>query len=125
MYDKFMLDNVGIDYLISSIANSLRINYIIKLLYNKNVSNLEISKIIGKKEFFIKKSLERLYQYTLDDLGNYINKLYMKKYIIYDYSIFSMLSGANPKTYEDFISNIYNLKKGIAFSEIHARIDLR
>jgi len=75
MYDKFMLDNVGIDYLISSIAGSLRTNYIIKLLYNKNMSNVEIAKVIGKKEFFVKKSLERLYRYTLDDLGNFINKL--------------------------------------------------
>ena len=76
MYDKFMLDGVGIDYLISSIAGSLRTNYIIKLLYNKNMSNLEIAKIIGKKEFFVKKSIDRLYKYTLDDLGDYINKLY-------------------------------------------------
>jgi len=77
MYDKFMLDNVSVDYLISSIHGSLRTNYIIKLLYNKNMSNVDIAKFIGKKEFFVKKSLERLYNYTLDDLGNYINKLYV------------------------------------------------
>lgn len=77
MYDKFMLDNVGVDYLISSIAGSLRTNYIIKLLYNKNMSNMDIAKVIGKKEFYVKKSLERLYKYTLDDLGNYINKLFV------------------------------------------------
>lgn len=76
MYDKFMLDNIGIDYLVISIYNSFRINYIIKLLYSRNMSNLDISKIINKKEFFVKKSLERLYSYSLDDLGEYLNKLY-------------------------------------------------
>ena len=76
MYDKFKLENIGIDYLMISIYNSFRINYIIKLLYNKNMSNLEISKVINKKEFFVKKSLERLYSYSLDDLGKYLNKLY-------------------------------------------------
>ena len=75
MYDKFMVDNVGIDYLISSLAGSFRISYIIKLLKSKNMSNLEIAKFIGKKEFFVKKSLDRLYMYSLNDLGIYIKKL--------------------------------------------------
>ena len=39
------------------------------------MSNFEISKIIGKKEYFVKKSLDRLYRYSVEDLGNYINKL--------------------------------------------------
>jgi DNA polymerase III delta subunit len=76
MYDKFTLDNVGIDYLIISIYNSFRMNYIIKYLYNKNMSYFDISKVINKKEFFVKKTLERLYGYSLYDLGKYINKLY-------------------------------------------------
>ena len=76
MYDKFTLDNVGIDYLIVSIYNSFRMNYIIKYLYNKNMSYFDISKVINKKEFFVKKTLERLYGYSLYDLGKYINKLY-------------------------------------------------
>ena len=75
MYDKFMLDNVGIDYLISSLANSFRSSLIIKLLKNKNMSNFDIAKVLGKKEFFVKKSLDRLYMYTVDDLALYINKL--------------------------------------------------
>ena len=75
MYDKFMIDNVSIDYLISTVAGSLRTSLIIKHLNNKNMSNLEIAKTIGKKEFFVKKSLDRLYRYTLDDLKQYINKL--------------------------------------------------
>lgn len=77
MYDRFMIDNISIDYLISTVAGSIRINLIIKLLYNKNMSNFDIGKIIGKKEYFVKKSLDRLYRYTLDDLKNYINKLAM------------------------------------------------
>ena len=77
MYDKFILDNVGIDYLIASIAGSLRTSLIIKLLYRKNMSNLDIAKVIGKKEFYVKKSLDRLYRYSVEDLSNYINKLAM------------------------------------------------
>ena len=75
MYDKFVIDNVGVDYLISTLANSFRTSLIIKLLNNRNMSNYDIAKVIGKKEFFVKKSLDRLYRYTLDDLSNYIKKL--------------------------------------------------
>jgi len=75
MYDRFMIDNIGIDYLISTIANSFRTSLIIKILSNKNMSNLDIAKVIGKKEYFVKKSLDRLYRYTINDLSNYINKL--------------------------------------------------
>lgn len=75
MYDKFMKDNISIDYLISSVAGSFRTNLIIKLLYSKNMSNFNIGKVIGKKEYFVKKSLDRLYKYSLDDLKKYINDL--------------------------------------------------
>lgn len=75
MYDKFKLDNVGIDYLLSSLASSFRTSLIIKLLYDKNMSYQDIAKIIGKKEFYVKKTLERLYSYTAMDLENYIKKL--------------------------------------------------
>ena len=75
MYDKFMLDNMSFDYLVSTVANSIRTCLIIKLLSKKNMNNFEIAKSIGKKEFFVKKSLDRLYRYTLDDLCRYINKL--------------------------------------------------
>ena len=77
MYDKFMLDNISFDYLVSTVAGSFRTSLIIKLLSNKNMSNFEIAKVIGKKEFFVKKSLDRLYRYTFNDLSNYINKLAM------------------------------------------------
>ena len=75
MYDKFKRDNISIDYLISTVYGSFRTNLIIKLLYNKNMSNFDIGKFIGKKEYFVKKSLERLYRYSLDDLKDYINRL--------------------------------------------------
>ena len=39
------------------------------------MSNFDIGKVIGKKEYFVKKSLERLYRYSLDDLKDYINRL--------------------------------------------------
>ena len=75
MYDKFMIDNVGVDYLLSSLSSSFRTSLIIKLLNKKNMSNFEIAKVINKKDFFVKKSLDRLYRYSVNDLQNYINKL--------------------------------------------------
>ena len=75
MYDKFMIDNVSLDYLISSLGGSFKTSLIIKLLKSKNMSNFDIGKIIGKKEYFVKKSLDRLYRYSLDDLKKYIVKL--------------------------------------------------
>ena len=75
MYDKFMLDNISFDYLISAVANSIRNSLVIKLLSNKNMSNVDIGKIIGKKEYFVKKTLDRLYSYTIDDLSKYIVEL--------------------------------------------------
>lgn len=75
MYDRFMLDNISLDYLISSVASSMRTCLIIKLLNRKNMSNIEIGKVIGKKEYFVKKSLDRLYTYSLASLEEYINKL--------------------------------------------------
>ena len=75
MYNNFKLENISFDYLISSLSNVLRQSLIIKILASENKSSFEIAKIIGKKEFYVKKMLERLYQYTTIDLGNYITKL--------------------------------------------------
>ena len=75
MYNNFKLENVGFDYLIASLSNALRQAITIKILANDNKSNFEIAKTIGKKEFFVKKMLERLYQYTTNDLAKYITKL--------------------------------------------------
>ena len=77
MYNNFKKEDIGPDYLIASIAGSLRTNLIIKLLKNNGLSNYDIANVIGKKEFFVKKSLERLYQYTISDLTNSISKLAM------------------------------------------------
>ena len=75
MYNNFKKENMPYDYIITSLANVFRQAYIIKLLNNDNKSNLEISKVIGKKEFYIKKMLERLYIYSLDDLSDLIINL--------------------------------------------------
>ncbi len=72
MYNNFKKENISYDYLIASLANVFRQAYIIKVLDNDNKSNLEISKVIGKKEFYVKKMLERLYIYSLDDLSDLI-----------------------------------------------------
>ena len=68
MYEQFKKDNIGIDYLISSLAGSIRTNIIIKQLKVSGKSNQEIAKLINKKEFFVKKTLERIYYYSLDEL---------------------------------------------------------
>ena len=75
MYNNFKIENVGVDYLIVSLSNRLRQALIIKLLDNDKKSNLDISKIIGKKEFYVKKMLERLYSYRVVDIANLISKL--------------------------------------------------
>ena len=75
MYHNFKIENVTPDYLISSLSNTFRQSLIIKMLHNSNKSNLDIAKTIGKKEFYVKKMLERLYPYTEEDIGNLIIKL--------------------------------------------------
>lgn len=75
MYNDFKIENVGYDYLIGSLGNALRWALVIKILYNQGNSNNEIAKFIGKKEFYVKKMIERLYNYTVDDLCMMIDKL--------------------------------------------------
>ena len=75
MYNNFKKENVSIDYLISSLANVFRQILIIKMLYNEGKSNFEIAKVIGKKEFYVKKMLERIYVYSEEDIENLIIKL--------------------------------------------------
>ncbi len=75
MYNDFKIENVGYDYLIGSLGNALRGALVIKILYNQGNSNSEIAKFIGKKEFYVKKMIERLYNYAVDDLCVMIDKL--------------------------------------------------
>ena len=75
MYNNFKLENITIDYLIASLANTIRQALIVKILKNDNKSNSEIAKAIGKKEFYVKKLLERIYMYSERTLASYINKL--------------------------------------------------
>ena len=75
MYRNFKIQNVSFDYILSILANNFHQLLTIKILHNDGKSNAEIAKIIGKKEFYVKKNLERLYQYTVSDLTNYINAL--------------------------------------------------
>ena len=75
MYNNFKIQNVAFDYLLTSIANTFRQALIIKILNADKLTNTEIAKKIGKKEFYIKKMLERIYPYTEKDLAIYLNKL--------------------------------------------------
>ena len=75
MYNNFKIQNVSFDYLLSILANNFHQLLIIKLLNNDGKSNAEIAKIIGKKEFYVKKNLERLYGYTTNNLSKYITNL--------------------------------------------------
>ena len=74
MYHNFILDNTSIDYLLVSIYNSYKTLYQVKVL-NKNKSISDIAKIIGKKEYFVKKTLERSMDYTEDELLDIIKYL--------------------------------------------------
>lgn len=80
MYNSFKKENLSFDYIVTSLSNSIHTSLVIKMLHNDNRTNLDISKIIGKKEFYVKKMLERLYQYTEEDLTNYLNKLALIDY---------------------------------------------
>lgn len=75
MYEGFKVNNMGDDYLISALSNSLHQALIIKILYNEGSSNYKIASFIGKKEFYVKKMLERLSRYTIRDIEEMINKL--------------------------------------------------
>ena len=56
MYHSFIDSNMAIDYILASIYNSYRTLYQIKEL-NKNNSIRDISKTIGKKEYYVEKML--------------------------------------------------------------------
>lgn len=75
MYSEFKIENIGYDYLLVSLDNVFRQALIIKMLNNQGSSNSDIAKVIGKKEFYVKKMLERLYNYKEDELARMIDKL--------------------------------------------------
>ena len=75
MYSEFKIENIGYDYLLVSLDNVFRQALIIKMLYNQGSSNSDIAKVIGKKEFYVKKMLERLYNYNEDELARMIDRL--------------------------------------------------
>lgn len=75
MYNDFKIENIGYDYLLVSLDNVFRQALIIKMLYNQGSNNSEIAKVIGKKDFYVKKMLERLYNYQEDDLSKMIDRL--------------------------------------------------
>lgn len=75
MYNNFKLNNVLDDYLIASLANSLQQALVIKILQNDGKSNLKIASFIGKKEFYVKKMLERLDRYMISDIEEKIKEL--------------------------------------------------
>ena len=74
MYHSFIENNTSIDYLLISIYNSYKTLYQVKVLNNdKSIS--DIAKFIGKKEYFVKKTLERSMDYTESDILKIIDKL--------------------------------------------------
>jgi DNA polymerase III delta subunit len=74
MYHSFLEDNTSVDYLLVSIYNSYKTLYQVKVL-NKDKSVSDIAKIIGKKEYFVKKTLERSMDYTEYELLDIIKYL--------------------------------------------------
>ena len=76
MYHSFIDSNMAIDYILASIYNSYRTLYQIKEL-NKNNSIRDISKTIGKKEYYVEKMLYRSMNYNDSDLLDIIHTLAM------------------------------------------------
>ena len=76
MYHSFIDSNMAIDYILASIYNSYRTLYQIKEL-NKNNSIRDISKTIGKKEYYVEKMLYRSMNYNDNELLDIIHILAM------------------------------------------------
>ena len=76
MYHSFIDSNMAIDYILASIYNSYRTLYQIKEL-NKNNSIRDISKTIGKQEYYVEKMLYRSMNYNDSDLLDIIHTLAM------------------------------------------------
>ena len=76
MYHSFIDSNMAIDYIMASIYNSYRTLYQIKEL-NKNNSIRDISKTIGKKEYYVEKMLYRSMNYNDNELLDIIHTLAM------------------------------------------------
>lgn len=76
MYHSFIDSNMAIDYILASIYNSYKTLYQIKEL-NKNNSIRDISKTIGKKEYYVEKMLYRSMNYTDNELLDIIHTLAM------------------------------------------------
>ena len=76
MYHSFIDSNMAIDYIVASIYNSYKTLYQIKEL-NKNNSIRDISKTIGKKEYYVEKMLYRSMNYNDNELLDIIHTLAM------------------------------------------------
>ena len=76
MYHSFIDSNMAIDYIVASIYNSYKTLYQIKEL-NKNNSIRDISKTIGKKEYYVEKMLYRSMNYNDSELLDIIHTLAM------------------------------------------------
>lgn len=76
MYHSFIDSNMAIDYILTSIYNSYKTLYQIKEL-NKNNSIRDISKTIGKKEYYVEKMLYRSMNYNDNELLDIIHTLAM------------------------------------------------
>lgn len=76
MYHSFIDSNMAIDYILASIYNSYKTLYQIKEL-NKNTSIRDISKTIGKKEYYVEKMLYRSMNYNDNELLDIIHTLAM------------------------------------------------
>lgn len=60
---------------------------------------------------------------NINNLPDNINKLLMKKYIIYDYNLYSSLKNVNISSYDDFLLYIYGLRKGIDYDEYESILE--
>lgn len=61
---------------------------------------------------------------NINNLPFAINKMYMKKMVLLNTSLYSELSKLNISTYEEYVAALYNYRKGIDYEEYDTVLDL-
>ena len=60
----------------------------------------------------------------IDNLPDNISKMYMKKFVIFDKTVFDDLSAMNISSYDEFVAAIYNYNKGVDYEEYDSELKL-
>lgn len=61
---------------------------------------------------------------NVNNLTNNIEKMYMKKIIFSDYNTYTRIKNLNLTSYSDYVSALYNFKKGMEYEEYETELQL-